>query len=83
MGFVAAGLLIAWHASVRETIGASLSAHRHLATAMACLVVQLGPGSAAIHATQSAIGGDLDMLSMFLVVSFAAAYATMRGFRGG
>jgi uncharacterized membrane-anchored protein len=83
VGFVAAGLLIAWHAGDRENIGTSLSVHRHLATAMACLVVLLGPGSAAMHATQSAIGGDIDMLSMYLVASFAAAYATMRWLRGG
>jgi hypothetical protein len=83
VGFVAAGLLIAWHASVRENLGTTLSAHRHLATAVACLVVLLGPGSAAMHATQSAAGGELDMLSMYLVASFAAAYAVMRWRRGG
>jgi Ceramidase len=82
-GFVAAGLLIAWHAGARATSGTGLSAHRHLPTAMACLVVLLGPGSAAMHATQSAIGGHLDVLSMYLVASFAAAYAAMRWFRGG
>ena len=57
--------------------------HRRLATAMACLVVLLGPASAAMHATQSAIGGHLDLLSMYLFASFAAAYATMRWLRGG
>ncbi|HCT77467.1 MAG TPA: hypothetical protein DGG94_05130 [Micromonosporaceae bacterium] len=82
-GFVIAGLLIAWHASVRENIGSSLSAHRNLATALACIVVLLGPGSAAMHATQSANGGHLDMLSMYLVASLAAAYAGMRWLRGG
>ncbi len=82
-GFVVAGLLIAWHAGVREKVGTTLSAHRHLATAMACLVVLLGPASAAMHATQSAIGGHLDLLSMYLVASFAVAYATMRWLRGG
>ena len=80
VGFVAAGLLVAWHAGARAT---GLSAHRHLATAVACLVVLLGPGSAAMHATQSAAGGHLDMLSMYLVASFAAAYAVMRWRRGG
>jgi Ceramidase len=83
VGFVAAGLLIAWHASVRDNLGTALLAHRHLATAIACLVVLLGPGSAAMHATQSAIGGHLDMLSMYLVAAFAAAYAVMRWRRGG
>lgn len=82
-GFVVAGLLIAWHAAVRENAGTGLSAHRNLATAMACIVVLLGPGSAAMHATQSAHGGHLDMLSMYLVASFAAAYAAMRWLRGG
>jgi Ceramidase len=82
VGFVAAGLLIAWHASVRDNAGTTLSGHRHLATAMACLVVLLGPASAAMHATQSAIGGHLDMLSMYLIASFAASYATMRWLRG-
>jgi hypothetical protein len=83
VGFVVAGLLIAWHASVREHLGSTMSARRHLTTAMACLVVLLGPGSAAMHATQTAVGGDLDMLSMYLVASFAIAYAVMRWRRGG
>lgn len=83
LGFVTAGLLIAWHASVRTNLGATVSAHRHLATAVACLVVLLGPGSAAMHATQTAVGGHLDMLSMYLVAAFAAAYALTRWLRGG
>jgi hypothetical protein len=83
LGFVAAGLAIAAHASLRSNIGTRLLQHRHLATAMACIVVLLGPASAAMHATQSALGGHLDMLSMYLVASFAAAYAVMRWRRGG
>lgn len=73
LGFVLAGLAIAWHAG-RTAMGA----RRRLATAYACLVVALGPASAAMHATQSAAGGELDLLSMYLVASFAAAYALMR-----
>jgi hypothetical protein len=83
IGFVAAGLLIAWHAGARENVRATLSAHRGLPTAIACLVVLLGPASAAMHATQSALGGALDMLSMYLVAAFAFAYATMRWRHGG
>ena len=49
-----------------------------LAPAYACLVVLLGPGSMAMHATGSELGGNLDMLSMYLVAAFAAAYAAMR-----
>jgi len=71
-GFVIAGLLIAWHA--RNPSGLS----RQMSTAIACLVVLLGPGSAAMHATQSELGGHLDMTSMYLVSAFALAYALMR-----
>ena len=42
-----------------------------------------GPGSAAMHATQTAVGGRLDMASMYLVASFIAAYAVMRWWRRG
>lgn len=70
LGFVVAGLVVAWHAG-RTTLDG-------LATAYACIVVLLGPASAAMHATQSALGGHLDLLSMYLVASFAAAYAVMR-----
>jgi hypothetical protein len=85
LGFVVAGLLIAWHAGARRPAGSHLAppARSHLATAMACLVVLLGPGSAAMHATQSALGGHLDLLSMYLVAAFAAAYAATRWLRGG
>jgi len=65
VGFVTAGLLIAWHAGNRRHLGTTLSAHRHLPTVIACIVVLLGPGSAAMHATQTALGGHLDMLSMY------------------
>ena len=36
-----------------------------------------------MHATQSEAGGDLDLLSMYLIASFAAAYALMRLVRQG
>ena len=36
-----------------------------------------------MHATQSEVGGQLDLLSMYLVASFAAAYALMRWLRQG
>src|SRR6185436_3351343 len=83
VGFVTAGLLIAWHASVPGNVGRRLSTYPWLATGIACVVVLLGPGSAAMHATQSALGGHLDMLSMYLIASFAAAYAVTRVLSGG
>lgn len=78
-GFVVAGLLVAWHAG-RAQVARALGG---LATPYACLVVLLGPASAAMHATQSAAGGQLDLLSMYLVASFAAAYALKRWVRQG
>lgn len=80
-GFVVAGLVVAWHAGRPRPPGAVLS--RALATTYACVVVLLGPASAAMHATQSACGGHLDMLSMYLVAGFAAAYAWVRWARRG
>ncbi|NYE38572.1 hypothetical protein F4692_003722 [Nocardioides cavernae] len=79
-GFVVAGLLVARHAGGAPR-GAVLS--RPVATFLACVVVLLGPASAAMHATQSEWGGHLDMLSMYLVAGFAAAWAWTRWARRG
>ena len=78
LGFVVAGLSIAWYAGERARLGVTLGAHPGLATAYAVLVVLLGPGSMAMHATQTDLGGHLDLLSMYLVSGFALAYALMR-----
>lgn len=74
-GFVLAGLLIAWQVG-RQPPGGVLTRAR--GTAYAVLVVLLGPGSAAMHASQTAIGGHLDTTSMYLIASFAASYALSR-----
>jgi hypothetical protein len=81
VGFVVVGLVIAWHAGRPERLGDVLPRHGGLATAYACVVVLLGPASAAMHATQSAAGGHLDVLSMYVLASYTAAYALMRWFR--
>lgn len=78
LGFVIAGLAVAWYAGDRLRLGRTLGAHPGLATAYAVLVVLLGPGSMAMHATQTDLGGHLDLLSMFLVSGFALSYALMR-----
>ena len=83
LGFVVAGLLVAWRAGRSDQLGDALPRYAGLATSYACLVVVLGPASAAMHATQSELGGHLDLLSMYLVASFAAAYALMRWVRQG
>jgi hypothetical protein len=82
-GFVVAGLAIAWYAGRRERLGDVLVTRAGLPTAYAAVTVLLGPASAAMHATQSELGGHLDLLSMYLIASFAAAYALMRLVRQG
>lgn len=73
--FVGAALLIGWHLRRGDALGVM---RRFDALWLACVIALLGPGSAAMHATQSACGGHLDMLSMYLVASFAAAYGWVR-----
>lgn len=82
LGFVVAGLLVAWHAT-RTRLHGTLGRFPVLATGYACIVVLLGPASAAMHATQSAVGGVLDLTSMYLIAAFAAAYALMRWWHRG
>ena len=79
-GFVVAGLLVAVRAGRLPANGVVSPT---VATFFACIVTLLGPGSAAMHATQSEWGGHLDMLSMYLVASFAAAWAWTRWTRRG
>ena len=85
LGFVVAGLLVASHAQRRQEDPAHARdvMSTTVATFFACVVVLLGPGSAAMHATQSEWGGHLDMLSMYLVAGFAAAWAWVRWTRHG
>jgi hypothetical protein len=85
LGFVVAGLLVARHAQHRRTPrpGTAHVMSTTVATVLASVVVLLGPGSAAMHATQSEWGGHLDMLSMYLVAGFAVAWAWVRWTRRG
>jgi hypothetical protein len=78
-GFVVAGLLAAFHAGRARVLGMPTP----LATVFASIVVLMGPASAAMHATQSACGGHLDLLSMYLIAGFAASYAWVRWTRRG
>ncbi len=73
-GFVVAGLAIGWQARRPTPMGS-------LAGVYGCVVVLLGPASAAMHATQSEAGGRLDLLSMYLVAAFAAGWALTRWWR--
>ena len=75
IGFVVAGLAVAWRAGAPAT---TIAAAPRLAAALGVVVVMLGPASAAMHATQSALGGHLDLLSMYLIAAFASSYALTR-----
>ena len=83
LGFVLAGLAIAWRAGRRERLGPTLAARPGLVIALAVVVALLGPASAAMHATQSDLGGQLDMLSMYLIAALVLAYAVTRLRHGG
>ncbi|MCS6934770.1 MAG: ceramidase [Chitinophagales bacterium] len=82
LGFVFFGLLMAWQLSHAKFDAYHNRFTRSPFTGLffSCLVIALGPGSMAMHATETSLGGDLDMLSMYLVVSFAASYAMQRYF---
>lgn len=80
VGFVVAGLAIAWRAGAGRT---TIAANPRLAAAFGVVVVLLGPASAAMHATQSALGGHLDLLSMYLIAAFASSSAVTRCLRRG
>ncbi len=84
-GFVFAGLLIGW-CLMRGTYSQNvnpLTQSTFYAAFFASLVVCLGPGSMAMHATETRLGGRFDMLSMYLVAAFLTAYAMERFFRLG
>lgn len=83
LGFVAAGLAMAWSLA-RGRFNANRNALTRSAfsgTFFSCLVVLLGPGSMAMHASGTKLGGFFDVLSMYLVDGFMVAYSAQRLFR--
>jgi hypothetical protein len=58
----------------------SFTRNRFYAIFYSCLVIFLGPGSMAMHATKTHIGGFFDMLSMYLIASFITSYGAQRFF---
>ena len=82
IGFIIAGLTIGWsqaHGNYSFNINA-LTNGRFLSGFYATLAVLLGPGSMAMHATMTEIGGFLDMMSMYLIASLIFSYAFIRFF---
>lgn len=85
LGFICAGLTIGWlmmRGRFAEYHNAFTSSN-FTPIFFASLAVFLGPASMAMHATLTQIGGDLDMLSMYLVAAFMTGYAMQRFFRWG
>lgn len=83
IGFVIVGLIIAW-----SQAKGSYAQNKNLFTSgkffaifFASLAVLIGPGSMAMHATSTIVGGFFDLLSMYLIASFIFAYALSRFFQ--
>jgi hypothetical protein len=82
-GFVAVGLAIA-AAHGRMRAGRTraptnpLTKGRLVSTLCSVAVALLGPGSMFLHASLTGWGGALDVLSMYLWVTFGIAYAALR-----
>ncbi len=82
LGFIVAGLSIAWLLSTGRFAdnANSFTRKKFYAFFFPCLVIFLGPGSMAMHATKTHIGGFFDMLSMYLIACFITSYAIQRFF---
>ena len=80
IGFIISGLTIGWLLMTRRFghNNNSITQSPFYGTFYASLVVFLGPGSMAMHASTGDLGGVFDMLSMYLVASFTVAYAAER-----
>jgi hypothetical protein len=83
IGFIIAGLTIAWQLSRNRFSHTQnvFNQSNFTATFFSCMAVFLGPASMAMHATETRLGGFLDMLSMYLIAGFAASYAMQRFFK--
>lgn len=84
LGYLAAGLAVAWsqyqgNYAHQNTFNNNV----FFGASFATMAILICPGSMAMHATTSAVGGFMDMFSMFLLASYMAAYAMMRTFKWG
>ena len=80
IGFIISGLTIGWLLMKGNFAhnNNSITQNAIYGTFYASIVVFLGPGSMAMHASLGDLGGFFDMLSMYLVASFTLAYALER-----
>lgn len=77
LGFVGAGLAAAWFLwnGNFDKNKNPLTRNPSIAVLFCSLPILLGFGSMAMHASETEIGGQLDLLSMYLVGGFVLAYA--------
>lgn len=82
-GFIIVGISIAWSQAKGRFAQNNniITRGSFFAAFYATLSILLGPGSMAMHATTTRVGGFLDMLSMYLVASFIFSYAVTRLFQ--
>lgn len=85
LGFVVAGLASAWLLQVgkfqkNENL---FTQNPVVAILFSSLAILLGFGSMAMHATETELGGEMDLLAMYLVAGFILAYALRRYFSWG
>lgn len=79
LGFVIAGWVIGYSQyRGRFMLNVNPFQQSYFSIFYAVLAVLLGPGSMAMHATTSQVGGFLDMFSMYMIASFLVAYASFR-----
>jgi hypothetical protein len=84
LGYLLAGLVVAWSQyNGRFQHQNNFNNSIFFGVSFATMAVLICPGSMAMHATTSKVGGFMDMFSMFLFASYMAAYAMMRTFKWG
>ena len=82
MGFVFAGIFASYQLfkGQFEKNANELTRTRFFPIFLCVFMVLLGPGSMAMHATETPIGGYFDMLSMYLIAAIMFSYAFKRLF---
>ena len=79
VGFIITGIYIGWLSSKnRFTADNFMTTTLFYPVLFASVVVFLGPGSMAMHATNGPWGGFLDLLSMFMISGFVFTFALKR-----
>lgn len=85
LGFVAAGLFMSWRLwKGRYAQNANaLTRSSFYAIFYSSIVIVMGPCSMAMHATETTLGGWLDVLCMHFIAAFITSYALQRFFSLG